>query len=159
MLSSIVIFTDLHVKRSRGKGLAQFNRRGNIYCVFRETSRTSITFCKFLNILFGIMVENWGWGIFNFRMSEQITKMECDIYYCMKSVHVWIYCGPYFRAVGRNMERYGVSLRIYSECGKIRARITPNTNTFNTVYMKYVHWRKTFKIRTGCKSKNLLYFY
>ena len=28
---------------------------------------------------------------------------------------------------------YGVSLSIPSECGKIRARITPNTNTFHAV--------------------------
>ena len=30
--------------------------------------------------------------------------------------------GPYFPAFGLNMERYPVSLRIYSECGKIRTR-------------------------------------
>ena len=31
--------------------------------------------------------------------------------------------------------RYSVSLRIQSECGKIRTRITPNTNTFYTVFL------------------------
>ena len=36
----------------------------------------------------------------------------------MKSVRIWSYCGPYFLAFGLNTERYGVSLRIQSECGK-----------------------------------------
>ena len=31
------------------------------------------------------------------------------------------------------MERYGRSLRIQFECGKIRARITPNTDTFHAL--------------------------
>ena len=33
----------------------------------------------------------------------------------------------------RDMERYGVSLRIQSECGKIRTRITSNTDAFYAV--------------------------
>ena len=32
-----------------------------------------------------------------------------------------------------NTERYGVSLGIQSECGKIRTRKTPNTDTFHAV--------------------------
>ena len=34
-------------------------------------------------------------------------------------------------------ERYAVSLRIQSECGKIRTRITPNTDSFNAVRTPY----------------------
>ena len=33
-----------------------------------------------------------------------------------------LFSGPYFIAFGLNTERYGVSLRIQSECGKIRTR-------------------------------------
>ena len=33
----------------------------------------------------------------------------------------------------RNKRLYGVSLRIQSECGKIRTRITPNMDTFRPV--------------------------
>ena len=40
---------------------------------------------------------------------------------------------PYFLAVRLNTERYGVCLHIQSECGKIRTRKTPNTDTFNAV--------------------------
>ena len=51
----------------------------------------------------------------------------------IKSVRIWSYSGPYFPTFRLNTERYGVSLRIQSECGKIQARITPNTDTFHTV--------------------------
>ena len=50
--------------------------------------------------------------------------------HCVKSVHIRSYSGPYFPAFGLNTERYGVSLCIQSECGKMRTRITPNTYTF-----------------------------
>ena len=36
-------------------------------------------------------------------------------------------------AFGRNTVRYGVSLRIQSECGKMQTRITPNTDNFYEV--------------------------
>ena len=38
-----------------------------------------------------------------------------------------------FPAFELNTERYGVSLQIQSKCGKIRTRITPNTDTFHAV--------------------------
>ena len=52
---------------------------------------------------------------------------------------------PVFPAFGLNTERYRVFLRIWteyglntlriqSECGKIRTRITPNTHTFYAVH-------------------------
>ena len=44
-----------------------------------------------------------------------------------------VYSGPYFPAFGLNTERYFVSLRIQSECGKIWTRITPNTDNFHAV--------------------------
>ena len=39
----------------------------------------------------------------------------------------------FFPTFGLNTERYGVSLCIQSECGKIRTGKTPNTDTFHTV--------------------------
>ena len=53
--------------------------------------------------------------------------------HCMKSVHVRSFFRPYFPVFGLNTEIYGVSLRIQSECGKIRTRKTPTTNTFHAV--------------------------
>ena len=53
--------------------------------------------------------------------------------HCVKRVRIRSYYGLYFPAFGLNTDRYGLSLRIQSECGKIRTRITPNTDTFHTV--------------------------
>ena len=48
----------------------------------------------------------------------------------MKSVLIRSYSGPHFPAFGLNAEKYGVCLRIQSECGKKRTKITPNTDDF-----------------------------
>ena len=53
--------------------------------------------------------------------------------HCVKSVRIRSYSGPYISGFGLNTERYKVSLRIQSECGKIRTRITPNMDTFHAV--------------------------
>ena len=51
----------------------------------------------------------------------------------VKSVRIRSHSGPYLPAFRLNTERYGVSLRTQSECGKIRTRITANTDTFYVV--------------------------
>ena len=53
--------------------------------------------------------------------------------YCVKSVRIRSYSGPYFPAFRLNMERCGISLRIQSKCGRIRTIITPNTDIFHAV--------------------------
>ena len=53
--------------------------------------------------------------------------------HCVKSVRIQSSSGPYFPAFGLNTEGHSVSLRIQFECGKIRTRTTPNTDTFYTV--------------------------
>ena len=53
--------------------------------------------------------------------------------HCMKSVHIGRYSGLHFPAFGLNTERYGVSFRIQSECGKMRTRTAPNTDAFYAV--------------------------
>ena len=50
--------------------------------------------------------------------------------HCVKRVRIWSYFGSHFAAFGLNTEKYFVYLRIQSECGKIRTRISPNTDTF-----------------------------
>ena len=47
----------------------------------------------------------------------------------MKNIRIWSFSGQYFPAFRPNTERYGVSVRVHSECEKIRARKTPNTDT------------------------------
>ena len=62
----------------------------------------------------------------------------------VKSVSIRSYSGPHFPAFGLNTERYRVSLRIQSECGKMQTRITPNTDTFHAVSTIYTRV-KVFK--------------
>ena len=62
-----------------------------------------------------------------------ITNSSCLNLHCVKSVRIPSYSGPHFPAFGLNTERYEVSLRIQSECGKMWTRITANTDTFYTV--------------------------
>ena len=51
----------------------------------------------------------------------------------VKSIRIGSYSGPHFPAFTLNTERYGVSHRMQSEHGKMRTRITPNTDTFYAV--------------------------
>ena len=60
------------------------------------------------------------------------SKNPCENH-CVKSVRIGSYSGSYFPTFGLNTERYGVSLRIQSECEKIRTRITPDKDTFHVV--------------------------
>ena len=56
------------------------------------------------------------------------------IQHWIKSVRIRSYFGPHFPAFGLNTERYGVSLHIQSKCGKMRTRITPNTDIFHVIH-------------------------
>ena len=60
--------------------------------------------------------------------------------HCVKCVRIWGYSGPHFPIFELNTERYSVSLRIQSECRKMRTRITPNTDTFYGVAIIHNRW-------------------
>ena len=66
--------------------------------------------------------------------NEYILIPTKVVMHWVKSVRIRSYCGPYFPAFRLNTEIYFVSLCIQSECGKIRTRITPNTDTFYSMY-------------------------
>ena len=51
-------------------------------------------------------------------------------YHCLKCVRIWNFYGLYSPVFRLNKEICGVNLFIQSKCGKIRARKTPNTDTF-----------------------------
>ena len=53
--------------------------------------------------------------------------------HCIKCVRIGRYSGPFFPQFGLNAERCGVSLRIQSECGKVRTRKAPNMYTFHAI--------------------------
>ena len=54
-------------------------------------------------------------------------------YLLRKKVRIRSYSGLHFPAFRLNTEIYSVPLRIQSEFGKTRTRITPNTDTFYAV--------------------------
>ena len=60
-----------------------------------------------------------------------------NILHFVKSVRIRSFSGPHFLAFGLTTERYSVSLRIHSECGKMRTRIIPNTDTFYSMDANY----------------------
>ena len=63
----------------------------------------------------------------------KVTLIEIKTYHCVKSVHIRSFSAPYVQAFGLNTEKYEVSLRIQSKCGKIWTRKTPNIDTFKAV--------------------------
>ena len=79
------------------------------------------------------------------KVKEIIIEMHC-----VKTVRIPSYSGPHFPAFGLNTERYSVSPRIQSECGRMRARITRNTDTFQAVMGSF--------LEVSRKSYNVLLF-
>ena len=81
--------------------------------------------------------------------------------HCMKRVHILNFSGSYFPAFGLNMDRYGVSLRIQSERGKIWTRKTPNNLTATCRFSQIGntclrYYRNSFSLRSTDFAK-LLY--
>ena len=68
--------------------------------------------------------------------------------HCVKSARIQSYSDPYFPTFGLNLERYGVSVLIQSKRGKIRTRITTNTDTFHVVV--------TLLLKTLCLEQLLI---
>ena len=66
--------------------------------------------------------------------SSSKPSLQAD-WHCVKHVHIRSFSGPYFPAFGLNKERYSVSLRIHSKCGKILTKKTPNADTFYAMWL------------------------
>ena len=87
---------------------------------------------------------------------QRIRKIEP--FHCMKSVRIQSFSGPYFPAFGLNKEKYSVSLRIQSECWKIRTRKTPNTSTFHAVFVAYTATKMVGVVQQDTVDENLQIF-
>ena len=97
----------------------------------RHMSKEKITqTCKILVPKSGdeIVISNLHYYT-NIKQVYPLTRAK----HCVKSVQIRSYSGPYFPTFGLNTERYSLSLRIQSKCGKTRSRITPNMNSFYAV--------------------------
>ena len=96
-----------------------------------------------LNHVICIVWNSWNKKFEIFELSKTVLNIKLTKLYCVISACICNNSGPLFLATGLNMERYGVSLGIESEFGKIWSRKTPNTNTFyDTVRIKDDNHRK-----------------
>ena len=64
-------------------------------------------------------------------------------YNCVKIARIRSYSGPHFSAFRLNTERYENSVRMRENAGKMRTRITPNTDSFNALYVSYFGFGKS----------------
>ena len=71
---------------------------------------------------------------FSVKENTDLFTFSKEIH-CVKSIRSRSFSGPFFLTFGLNTKRYGLSLLIQSECGKIRTRKTPNTDTFHAVIL------------------------
>ena len=69
-------------------------------------------------------------------LSALVCTDFIKVIHCVKSVSTRSFCGPCFPEFGLNTDISSVSLRIQSKCEKIRARKTPNTDTFYALICK-----------------------
>ena len=72
--------------------------------------------------------------LYNYNLYN-INSVKLQNLHWVKSVRIRCYSGPHFPAF---------ALNIQSECGKMRSRITSNTNTFHTVLLKRSEAAKIF---------------
>ena len=81
------------------------------------------------------------YGLYQTFISQLLIVNDQRLFFfkhCVKCVRIRSYSGPYFLTFGLNTEKYSVSLRIQSECAKMRKRITPNTDTFHAVTLTQI---------------------
>ena len=82
--------------------------------------------------------------------------------HCVKSLRIRSYSGPHFPELRLNMERYGVSVRIYSKCGKMREKFGPEKIQMQTLFtqclMLMLHIRQSiYLVLTNVFSTSLLF--
>ena len=124
-----------------------------------NSSKIENHFCAGRSPLFMIREKIWKITICfpSWTMEKNWTYIKHS--HCMKSAHVRNYFRPHFPTFGLNTERYWVSLRIQSECGKIRTRRTPNTDTFYAVSEERVHWWRVFLLKLTFFNENMKIWY
>ena len=96
--------------------------------------------------------------IINIIKQIQIVVDLTQILHCVKGVHTQSFFGPYFPVFGLNTERYSVSLRILSECRKMRNRTTPNRKIFRSALLIRQKTNKKESIINSINKKDNNFF-
>ena len=106
-----------------------------IVVMFKRWIKFKIVYCFPYRLCFiwkqRLKDVHWNTCSLKFGKSDTLTRQ--DYIHCVKSVRIGSYSGQHFPAFGLNTQRYFLSLRIKSKCGKMLTRITPNTDTFHAV--------------------------
>ena len=95
--------------------------------------------------------DNW----YRSPLSIRQVKHRIINHYCVKSVCIRSYSGPYFPAFGLNTEKYRVALRIQCECEKIRTKIHGQIRLIKLIC--YIFWNKSCIINFDVYSINLVW--
>ena len=105
---------------------------------------------QFINFAIGLIPFSW-------KLSDQIlNRFYHYLIHCVGSVRIWSFSGPYFPAFGLNTERYSVSLRIQSECGKIKTKKYPNTDAAHAVISSTTEDKINLFKQHALLSKNIV---
>ena len=78
----------------------------------------------------------------SYTMGDEVKP--CKEQRCVKNVRTRSYSGPYFPPFGLNTEKYGLSLRIQSECPE-------NTDQINS---EYGHFLRSASFTSGIKRNS-----
>ena len=92
------------------------------------------------------------------RMKGGNTGLQIMMIHRVKSVRIRSYSGPHFPTFGLNTERYSISLCIQSKCGKMRTKITANTENFYVVIAIYYYLERINEKVLKLHMKNFSYF-
>ena len=98
----------------------RYSENGYSFCFSRTIAAQSCTICirRFQQL----------------ELNRWLAWWKCKYsatYLCVKSSRIRSYSGPHFPA-------FGLNIRIQSECGKMRTRINPNTDTFHATYIVFI---------------------
>ena len=123
----------------------------------------TISASKFLNQILIIFKNIASSTVENFFLTPsyrepQLSHSAITLFFYKKHFSLREMCsyselsGPYFSTFGLNTERYAASLPIQSECGKIRTRKTPNTDTFYAVFINNARLKLAKKIKRNPRN-------
>ena len=94
-------------------------------------------------------------GALNFKISDNMN-------HCVKIVRIWTYSGPHFSCIFPHSAECGYFSVFSPNAGKLRTRITPNTDTLRSEYHHISLESKTSRIsrfRSFLRECIKLYFY
>ena len=105
------------------------------------------------------LVITFNWNYFPGEVQGEVkVPSPWQVFTAWKVSKYGVFSGPYFPAFGLNAEKYGVSLRIQSECGKIQARKNSVFEHFSRyVFMGNLIWWLLIRVPPRLRKKSLDY--